>query len=131
MGMIDHLNHTWIWISDTSRYIAPALNSLIVVALGLIISLEGWREKIEKTKRRLHLCTGIFVLLACIGFFFDVTERRSSDQQIRSMLKNMTDQVGTTSELLAKVDSEAKGTNLLLQSANMELINRIGEYPLF
>jgi len=89
----------WQWV----LWVLPALSNLVLILLGIIMSLPTLADSVEKTPSRKRLVGGCCLIFGMIGFFFDVSQRRSQDIDTRNLIYNMTDLVNNTNGMVIAI----------------------------
>lgn len=109
-----HFEHFWNWLRDWSVYILPALSNLILVLLGIIMSLPKLAEAIEGTPKHRKWFAAVCLLFGLVGFAFEVSQRRSGDQQTRQLVANVDTLVGSTNTLVISTNQTVTTLGLLM-----------------
>lgn len=115
-GIVHLVAPAWAWLREWMFYVLPALSNLILVLLGVVLSLPTLAEKIEKTPNYRKALGAVCLLAGLVGFWFDVGQRRSSDQTNRQLLRD-------TSNALRKSDDLIDKTGVLVSSTNQMVTN--------
>jgi len=98
-----------------------------LVLLGVIMSLPDLATKVEKHPKYRRWFSATCLAAGLIGFVFDVTERRSSDQTNRQLLQDTRATLIKTDDLINKTDRltvllpEVAAANQSLADLNSEL----------
>ena len=103
--MSHFVKDAWLWIWGWLVYVLPALSNLILVLLGVLLSLPTLAEKIEKTPKYRKMLGVICLIAGIVGFWFDVGQRRTSDQTNRQLLADVSASVKNTNDLVQKTAS--------------------------
>jgi hypothetical protein len=83
-----------------SGYVLPAISNLILVMLGIVMSLPDLATTIEKSPKQKKWLGATCLVFGIIGFVFDVSQRRGSDQTNRQILGDMNTALTNTNKLV-------------------------------
>ena len=112
------IQHAWLWVSGWLFYILPAFSNLVLVLLGVVLSLPTLAEKVEKTPKYKKALGAVCLAAGFVGFWFDVAERRSNDQQITTLVANVGVLVTNTNTLANNTSVTVTNIGLLLLQVN-------------
>jgi hypothetical protein len=114
------IKSAWSWLREWLFYILPALSNLVLVLLGIVLSFASLADKIEKTPKYRKALGVVCLAAGLIGFWSDVSQRRSSDQTSRKLLQDLNTSVTTLKDVAEKTNKSVDNTNSLVTSASLE-----------
>lgn len=115
-GIVHLIAPAWAWLREWMFYVLPALSNFILVLLGVVLSLPTLAEKIEKTPSYRKALGAVCLVAGLVGFWFDVSQRHSSDQTSKTLLND-------TGKNLQKSDALIDKTSALVSSTNQMVTN--------
>jgi phosphoribosylanthranilate isomerase len=118
--MLLKLFHVCIWLWEWLIYVLPAISNLILVLLGVVMSLPKLAEAIEETPKYRKLLAAICLIAGFVGFAFDVSQRRTSDQTNHQLLEDVKKSVDTLKDVAEKTNRAVDNTNSLVTSSSLE-----------
>lgn len=124
-----YLKHLWFWLLDWYPYILPAVSTLILVLLGVIMSLPTLADTVEKTSKYRKVLAIVCFAAGSIGFYSDVVQRHGSDKQGKELVEDTQTSLTDTKSVLTDTNNVVTRIGLMqLQFA--ELNTRLREIDL-
>jgi len=106
---------------ESVPYILPALSNSILVLLGIVLSFGTLTERIERNAKYQKWLAAICLVSGLIGLFYEVAERRSSDQATKILVQNTNGLVQATTTLVNRTNdvlSRLGSVELLVTALN-------------
>jgi hypothetical protein len=120
-AMMPWLHVLWGWMP----YVLPAISNFILVILGIVLSFPRLTDSIEKNTTHQRLLAIICLVFGGVGLIFDISQRASSEQSIKTLIGQTTQTVTNTNNLVTTTNDLAHKTTTMVENTN-DVVSRIG-----